>query len=65
MWIKESFHEKGSCDYILFKSIDFGNIIGTFKSPLKFALFDLDGTLITSKNGHNPKMLHTNKDPNN
>jgi hypothetical protein len=56
MWIKEN-------DFILFKSTDFGD-----KCPLKtpkFALFDLDGTLITSQNGHNPKMLHTDKDPKN
>jgi len=53
MWIKEN-------DYILFKSPDFG-----YLKTLKLALFDLDGTLITSKNGHNPKMLHTDKDPKN
>ena len=55
MWIKEN-------DFILFKSTDFGDIVN---SVPKFALFDLDGTLITSQNGHNPKMLHTDKDPKN
>jgi hypothetical protein len=55
MWIKET-------NYALFKSIDFGNIEHKVS---KFALFDLDGTLITSKNGHNPKMLYTDKDPKN
>ena len=61
MWIKET-------DFILFKSSDFRDIERTsvkFSSSPKFALFDLDGTLITSKNGHNPKMLHTDKDPKN
>ena len=60
MWIKET-------DFIFFKSYDFGDI-RTISYPLnspKLALFDLDGTLITSKNGHNPKMLHTDKDPKN
>jgi hypothetical protein len=55
MWIKET-------DYAIFKSSDFGNLE---LSVLRFALFDLDGTLITSKNGHNPKILHTDKDPKN
>ncbi len=55
MWIKEN-------DFILFKSVDFGDFLGKSR---RFALFDLDGTLITSKNGHNPKMLHTDKDPKN
>jgi hypothetical protein len=57
MWIKET-------DFIFFKSYDFGDISFSRKA-LKLALFDLDGTLITSKNGHNPKMLHTDKDPKN
>jgi hypothetical protein len=55
MWIKEN-------DFIFFKSNDFGDIVN---SVPKLALFDLDGTLITSQNGHNPKMLHTDKDSKN
>lgn len=55
MWIKEN-------DFIIFKSVDFGNLE---LKITRFALFDLDGTLITSQNGHNPKMLHTDKDPKN
>jgi hypothetical protein len=58
MWIKEN-------DYILFKSIDFTDLKLLENKSVKFALFDLDGTLITSQNGHNPKLLHTDKDPKN
>ena len=58
MWIKEN-------DYILFKSIDFGYLELSENKSLKFALFDLDGTLITTKNGRNPKTPQIDKDPKN
>jgi hypothetical protein len=50
-------------DVIVYESKDFQDQKGNVN--IKIALFDLDNTLITSKNGRNPATLHLDTDPKN
>ena len=51
------------CEY--YQSNDFEIIPDKFIRTPKFALFDLDKTLITPKNGRNPYSLHLDSDSDN
>jgi bifunctional polynucleotide phosphatase/kinase len=50
-------------DVIVYESKDFEDQKGNVN--IKIALFDLDNTLITPKNGRNPSTLHLDTDPKN
>jgi bifunctional polynucleotide phosphatase/kinase len=50
-------------DFFVYESKDFDDQKGNVN--IKIALFDLDNTLITPKNGRNPATLHLDTDPKN